>query len=252
MNLEEKLKAVVQTVDVADALTAPILDSITSLLNLAATALSCDESSIIVRDNSKDDGDDLRFLVAIGKVADKLRDIKIPSGKGIASFVYASGSPIVVADAARDSNFYQDVDAQTGYSTQLILATPLRFEGNVIGVLEFVNRIGEPPFPPFTADEMDKAALYADALATLVNAYESSSLIEKLFARMWKNDDDLSGWLDNMRSAPEHRELLQLAVIVQNLANKGANERRLCREIIEAATRFSDSSASATTSFLQF
>ena len=81
--------------------------------------------------------------------------------------------------SAKKISFYAEVDKQTGYSTQTILATPLHYNGEVIGVLEYVNRIGEPPFEPFTSDEMDKASLFAEAVASLVNAYESAKLFQR-------------------------------------------------------------------------
>ena len=57
---------------------------------------------------------------------------------------------MAVADVGQEDSFYAEVDKKTGYETQTILATPLRYNGEVIGVLEFINRIGEPPFEPFT------------------------------------------------------------------------------------------------------
>ena len=62
----------------------------------------------------------------------------------------------------------------------MILATPLSHKGEVIGVLEYINRRGEPPFEPFTPLEMDQAALFAEAVAALVNAYESAKILRDL------------------------------------------------------------------------
>ncbi|MEP6924667.1 MAG: GAF domain-containing protein [Pyrinomonadaceae bacterium] len=239
MNEKEKFKTIVETVDVANALTAPLTRSIENLLRLAAGAVDSDEGSVIVRDGASDD---LRFLVAVGEVADKLRDVRIPNGKGIAGFVFSSGQPIAVADVGQDTNFYAEVDRQTGYSTQTILATPLRFDGEVIGVLEFVNRIGEPPFQAFTPDEMDKAALFAEAIASLVDAHESAALLEGLCGKIIDNCEktDLRQWLATVRTAPSHRELLELALLVRELSQTGETERKLCREILESFVRYTD------------
>jgi signal transduction protein with GAF and PtsI domain len=146
-DINDKLRRLVETVDLANLLTSPILDSIRNLLTVSAAALSSAEASVLVRDNM--DGD-LRFLIAIGEVADKLMEVKIPAGKGIAGFVLSSGHPMAVADAVGEESFYAEVDKRTGYTTQTILATPLRYDGDVIGVLEYVNRQGEPPFSSFT------------------------------------------------------------------------------------------------------
>lgn len=250
MNEKEKFKTIVETVDVANALTAPLTRSIENLLSLAAAAVDSDEGSVIIRDGASDD---LRFLVAVGEVADKLRDVRIPPGKGIAGFVFSSGQPIAVADVGQDANFYAEIDRQTGYSTQTVLATPLRFDGEVVGVLEFVNRIGEPPFQAFTPDEMDKAAVFAEVIASLVEAHESATLLESLCEKLVGEceRDDLKKWLAAVRTAPSHRELLELALLVRELSQTGDAERTLCREVLESFVRYSSVKAS-TESFLNF
>ena len=240
---EEKLKSVVETIDVANVLTVPLTDSIVNLLEVSAVSMNSEEASVLIRDG--DDGD-LRFLCAIGQVADKLIGIKVPAGKGIAGFVFSSGQPMTISDAEQEQSFYAEVDKKTGYSTQTILATPLQYEGNIIGVLEYVNRIGDPPYKPFTPEEMDKAALYAEAVASLVNAYESAKIIKDLGKEMLSADknlnaEDIKYWLDNLRdSNHDHKEMIELAVLVRELALKGTVERELCKEIIQSILNYSD------------
>jgi hypothetical protein len=56
--------------------------------------------------------------------------------------------------------------------------------------------------------------------------------------------------LENLRDAPEHKEMLDLAVLVRELSARGEAERQMCREILEAIIKFSDSGKE--TSFLSF
>src|SRR5215210_3785058 len=214
-----QLRDTINAVEIADALTSPLKRSIENLLKLAAQSVGSDEASVLVRDGNEGG---LRFLVAIGEVADKLLTVRIPPGKGIAGFVFSSGQPMAVADVAQEETFYAEVDRAVGFSTQTILATPLRVEGEMVGVLEFVNREGDPPYKPFTPDEMDQAAHFADAIATLVDAHESAGLIETLFEHSTKgasakeggeaqsssSGEALRQWLREMQAAPEHRDLL--------------------------------------------
>ena len=244
---EAQLRDAVRAVDVANLLTSPLKRSIENLLHVAGDAMGSDEASVLVRDGNRGG---LKFLAAIGEVADKLMKVRLPPGKGIAGFVFASGQPVAVADVARDETFYAEVDRATGYSTQTILATPLRVEGETVGVLEFVNRLGEPPYQPFTPDEMDKAAHFADAIATLVDAHETAGLVETLFERVVKAEgkakgDELLKWLKKVRSAPEHRDLLLLAVRLRDIAGRGDQERALCRDVLEALDRFTSDKSSA-------
>jgi signal transduction protein with GAF and PtsI domain len=251
-SLEQKLRNLIETIDVANALTEPLTASIENLLKVTAYELNSEEASVLIREG--DEGD-LRFLSAIGKVAAQLINLRVPSGKGIAGFVFSSGQPMAVADAGEEETFYAEVDKQTGYSTQTILATPLRHNGEIIGVLEYVNRIGEPPYEAFTPDEMDKAALFAEAVASLVNAYEASKLFRELGEKMIVGDQtakysEVRDWLKDLRSAPEHKEMLDLAILIREIASRGEAERAMCREILEAVVKFSD--GKLETSFLSF
>lgn len=251
-SLESKLRAIIETIDVANTLSDPITESIKSFLQLTAKQMNSEEASVLVRDG--DEGE-LKFLIAIGKVADHLLKLKIPAGKGIAGFVFSSGQPMAVADVGEEESFYAEVDKKTGYSTQTILATPLTHNGEIIGVLEYVNRIGEPPYEAFTPDEMDQAALYAEAVAAMVNAYETSKIFTGIGNKILSIENrielsEVRHWLHNLRDNDEHRDLLDLAILVREIARRGDSEREMCREILEAVLK--NSNNQNETSFLSF
>jgi GAF domain-containing protein len=259
-SFETQLRDAINAVDVADSLTSPLTRSIENLLQLAAAAMGSDEASVLVRDGNEGG---LRFTVAIGEVADKLLNVRIPPGKGIAGFVFSSGQPMAIADVAQEQTFYAEVDRATGYSTQTILATPLRVGSEIVGVLEFVNRLGDPPYKPFTPDEMDQAAHFADAIATLVDAQETAGLIETLFDRSVKtgaegaakggaSSKDLRDWLKSVRSAPEHRDLMQMAVSLRDVAARGDAERELCRDVLDALAKYTEKRSASSTSYFGF
>ncbi len=251
-DLSEKLRRLIETIDVANLLTEPLCRSIENLLHISAADINSDEASVLIRDG--DEGD-LRFLSAIGKVADQLLNLKVPAGKGIAGFVMSSGQPMAVADVGEEQTFYAEVDKKTGYSTQTILATPLRHDGEIIGVLEYINRRGEPPFEPFTPADMDKAAVFAEAISSLVSAYESAKMFRDLGDKTISSDADLDvdsirKWLNGLRSSAEYREMMDLAVLLREIAGRGEAERQMCREVLESVLKYSDSKSD--TSFLSF
>jgi signal transduction protein with GAF and PtsI domain len=241
-DFSNKLRRLIETIDIANMLTSPIIDSIRKLLEVSAAAMGSVEASVLIRDGS--DGD-LRFLIAIGEVAEQLSDVRIPAGKGIAGFVLSSGQPMAVADAVGEETFYAEVDKQTGYTTQTLLATPLRYDGDVIGVLEYVNRQIGPPFEPFTPDEMDRAAIYADSIASLVNAYNAAKLFKQFSEKVFGSDSafdmaEIRQWLNEIRESGDHHERMELAVMLREVAERGDAERKLCRELLDAIIRFSD------------
>jgi len=246
-DLDAKLRRVIETIDIGNLLVEPLTRSIEQLLSASAATMGSNEASVLIRDG--DEGD-LRFLAAIGEVADQLRDMKVPAGKGIAGFVLSSGQPMVVSDVGGEETFYAEVDKATGYSTQMMLATPLRHNDEVIGVLEYINRSGPPPWEPFTPAEMDKAALCADALASLVSAYESAKLFRDLGERLMSEDSDalvdVRAWLSGVRDTAEHKEMMELALLLRELASRGDAERAMCRELLDAVLRFSDTRSETT------
>lgn len=251
-DLTDKLEQLIETIDVAKLMTDPLTKSIMNLLAVSAANLDSDEASVLIRDG---DAGDLRFLAAIGKVADRLMEMRIPAGKGIAGFVVSSGQPMAVTDVGGESVFYAEVDKATGYSTQTILATPLTYDGQVIGVLEYVNRRGAAPYRPFTPDEMDQAAIYADAFAAMVNAYETAKLFSDLSNKVLSASGNLDfgevrDWIAGIRGSAENRERLDLAVLVREIANRGDAERKLARELLETIVKYSD--AKNETSYLSY
>jgi Nif-specific regulatory protein len=247
-DFETKLKRLFETIDTANLLTEPLTASIRNFLEVSAADMNSGEASVLIRDGS--DGD-LRFLSAIGEVAEQLSNMTIPAGRGIAGFVLSSGQPMAVADVGEEESFYADIDKETGYSTQTILATPLRHKGEIIGVLEYINRRGNPPFAAFTPDEMDKAAVFADAMASLVSAYESAKLLHGLGDKIVSEDDAtdfaiLRKWLSDLRETREHREMMDLAVLLREISSRGEVERKMCREILEAVLGYSKSKDETT------
>jgi signal transduction protein with GAF and PtsI domain len=249
-NLNKKLRRLIETIDIANLLTEPLTISIREILRVSALEIGAREASVLIRDGVEGD---LRFLVATGEVASKLLNLKIPAGKGIAGFVMSSGQPMAVSNVEEEATFYAEVDRETGYSTEMILATPLRHNGEMIGVLEYINRSGKGTHKPFTPDEMDKAALFSDAIASLVNAYESAKLFRDLGEKIVGTDEDMDigsvrTWLGDLRNSAEHREMMDLAVLIREIASRGDSERVLCREVLESILRFSE--GRSDTSFL--
>ena len=253
--MHEKIGAI----DVSNSLSSPLKQVIDDILRLAAESVGSADASVLMRDGA--DGG-LRFLVAVSELEDELLKLRLPPGKGIAGLVFSSGQPMAVNDVTSEGSFWSEADEKTGFKTITLLATPLRTGNETIGVLEFVNRPGEPPYPPFTPDEMDRAARFADAIAHLLNAYELAVLVEELFNRTVKasvtsggpgqGDNDLREWLKSADAAPEHRDLLLLAISLRGIVGRGQAEREMCRDLLETLARFTEKRSASNSSYFNF
>ncbi|QQS42096.1 MAG: GAF domain-containing protein [Acidobacteriota bacterium] len=236
----EAIRKVVETVEVAEVLTTPFNESIENLLELSSRSIKAEGASVLIPEGAEGD---LVFKWACGSVSDSLIGVKIPSGKGIAGFVFTTGQPMAVSDAERETNFYSEIDRNTGFSTHTILATPLHFDGDVIGVLEYVNRDGDPPFEPFTPEEMDLAAHYADAVASLVRAYKSADVLGEFSRRILESADgegsqDVEAFFAGLEASAGHKDRIRLAELVRRASSLGEKERALCEEILASFVRY--------------
>ena len=55
---------------------------------------------------------------------------------------------MVVADTSNDSRFFGQVDEKTKMATRSIVAVPVRFREQCLGVIELINCIGPEGFSP--------------------------------------------------------------------------------------------------------
>lgn len=51
-----------------------------------------------------------------------------------------TGETINIADAYQDDRFNSEVDKKSGYHTKTILCLPIKSKGNVVGVLQLINK----------------------------------------------------------------------------------------------------------------
>ena len=255
----EQVSEKVAAIDISNSLSAPLKQAIDDILQVAADSVGSADASVLVRDGNEGG---LRFLLAVSELEDKLLKIRIPPGKGIAGLVFSTGQPMAVSDVSAEGSFWSKADKETGFKTITLLATPLRTGNETIGVLEFVNRPGEPPYPPFTPEEMDRAAQFADTIAHLLNSYELAVLVESLFDRIIKRsvesgesgqaDNELREWLKSSDAAPEHRDLLLLAVSLREIVGRGQAEREMCRDLLETLARFTAKNSASSSSYFNF
>jgi diguanylate cyclase (GGDEF)-like protein len=89
---------------------------------------------------------ELYFEIAIGSGADKLHDVRLKLGEGVAGWVAQHGEPVLVEDARSDSRFTAKVDELTHTETRSIVCVPIKAHGHVLGVIELVNALGKPSF----------------------------------------------------------------------------------------------------------
>jgi diguanylate cyclase (GGDEF)-like protein len=117
-----------------------------------------DTWSLLLMDPEKNE---LYFEIATGEGADALKDVRIKLGQGIAGWVAQTGEVVVVPDTRKDSRFFAQVDEKTKVQTRSIVAVPVRFRDQCLGVIELINCVGEEGFSPRELALLEALADYA-------------------------------------------------------------------------------------------
>src|SRR5580698_6532821 len=104
---------------------------------------------------------ELYFQIATGQGAEALKDLRIQPGQGVAGWVAQTGEVVVVPDTTKDSRFFSQVDEKTKMATRSIVAVPVRFREQCLGVIELINCIGEEGFSPRDLALLEALADYA-------------------------------------------------------------------------------------------
>ncbi|MBI3554446.1 MAG: GAF domain-containing protein [Elusimicrobia bacterium] len=114
------------------------LDFLLQKLGAAAEQLLDSEASAVLL--VTDDKKRLFFKSATGAKASAVKALTVPIGSGICGWVAQQRKPEVVNDTRKDPRFAAEFDKASGYVTRSVIAVPMEFRGELVGVLEVLNR----------------------------------------------------------------------------------------------------------------
>jgi GAF domain-containing protein len=137
------------------------------LKSLAATARALFGAAACSVALLSEDEEELVYTSAAGAGEDDVTGMRMPSGRGVAGWVVASGQPIAINDLRTDPRFARDVAESTGYVPQAIVAVPIVSEQRMLGVLTLLDR---DTTRSGARDDLQNLALFADQAAIAVQA----------------------------------------------------------------------------------
>ena len=118
--------------------------------------------------------------VVVGEDKEQMREVRFKVGEGIAGWVAKHGKPILSNDMQHDPRYTRRLNLMTNIPLKSILCVPLISKGNVMGVLNIINK---PSGGIFTDQDLRFATAFAKQAAIAIeNArlYESMSKENKL------------------------------------------------------------------------
>ncbi|HEX2995555.1 MAG TPA: GAF domain-containing sensor histidine kinase [Anaerolineales bacterium] len=118
--------------------TAPDHESfLQTIINEAVELTNSELASILEYDES---AAELRFLAMHWFEHDLLRPVGVPLNGSAAGWVYRRGQPLIIQDAKVDQRHFKVVDHVTKHETRSLIVVPLIVRGEVVGVLEALNK----------------------------------------------------------------------------------------------------------------
>lgn len=167
--LNELSRSVVQVLDLDEVLTR-IVAEVTRMLNVEA-------SSVLLID---EETEELRFSTSVsgGERLDISTHLK--KDQGVAGWVVSHAEPACINDVTQDPRWFGEVE--TGFKTCSMLCVPLQIDGQVIGVLQALNK--QTPGGFDQGDITLLSAFAASATVAIQNAqlYQEASQVQQLRA----------------------------------------------------------------------
>jgi signal transduction histidine kinase len=114
------------------------LESFLYMLIAAANELTnCETASILEPDEG---GEQLHFLALPWFHREVLEQVRVPVRSSVAGWVFEKGKPAVVPDVKAEPRHFKGVDKAANFITHDLMAVPITFQSEKLGVLEVVNK----------------------------------------------------------------------------------------------------------------
>ena len=200
------------------------------IMEVSKDVMHAEAGSILLLDEASQD---LSFFVVSGSGSDTLKSLTVKLGQGIAGHVAQTSESIRVCDAYDDPHFDASFDERTGFRTRALLATPILNKGEVIGVLEVMNKVEHAEF-----DEHD-LELFESLASSVGVALENARLFEQTMAMA----EDLREALKKERRLSIEKEKMGAYIpkhVVDEISRNREKKLALGGKIVRATVLFSD------------
>ena len=150
---------------------------LSAIVEVARSIFGARASSILLFDPETEE---LVFEAVVGEGEESLLGQRFPAGKGIAGWVLATRTPLVIEDVRQDPRFASDVADSTGYVPSGLMAAPLIHDEAALGVLEVLDR---PEQSLFSLQEMELLGLFANQASIAVDLLRRARTAQSLLAQ---------------------------------------------------------------------
>jgi signal transduction histidine kinase len=107
------------------------------IVRVAADLSQAQEASILLYDEVKKE---LRFQAATNLDDPAIRGLRVPVKQSVAGWIVKNQEPIIIGDVKNDERHFRHANQESALITESLLGVPLINKGEVIGVLEAINK----------------------------------------------------------------------------------------------------------------
>ncbi len=176
LRVQEQLAQLHSLLEVSQLLTSSL--EIEELLRLILTTVSrlmdADTSSLLLVDPATED---LVYRVPVGPAGERVQQLRLKAGEGVAGWVVKERRPALVNDAQQDPRVHALSGKLAATAPRSILAVPLMDRDRVIGAIEVLNTTRQRGFSQHDLDLL--TGLAAHASVALRNAQLITSIKEE-------------------------------------------------------------------------
>jgi GAF domain-containing protein len=167
-----------------------------AIVEVARSIFGAKASSILLLDTGTDE---LVFEAVVGEGEDTLIGTRFPAQTGVAGWVLATRTPLVIEDVQNDPRFARDIAEDTGYVPKGLMAAPLLHEEGALGVLYVLDR---PEKALFSLQEMELLGLFSNQAAIAVDLLLKARRAEQIL----DDDGDELGVVASLAAAVDSLE----------------------------------------------
>src|SRR5688572_5518441 len=144
-----------------------------SILSAAADLTGSETASVLGLDQ---ESNTLRFLALPASHRKTLETLAIPLDKSIAGLAFNQKKTLAVNDVSTSPYHFKNADQISGYQTRSVLAAPILFRNEPLGVIETVNKIDGTDY---NGDDVTILETLASQAAIAVQNAHLQKLLEK-------------------------------------------------------------------------
>jgi signal transduction histidine kinase len=166
---ERRINALMALQDISRTLTSELdlKRLLSKIVHAAVEVLDASTGSLLIWDQSDNS---LIFAVTEGGEGEgqNLELRRMPADQGIAGWIFTHRQPVIVEDVSQDRRFFKGIDESLGSHTSSLIGAPLMTKGEMVGVIEVLNKRSGEKFNEQDLDTLN--ALAGQAAIAIVNA----------------------------------------------------------------------------------